>query len=92
MSFYIGREASKVGDSVFVDRFIFKYNLFVIRVWFLLFFIFPLYCWFQFMFKCFNVQLWKRICAETTTEINLLAENWKYLLAGIVFQVSFPLF
>ncbi|KAK7373835.1 hypothetical protein VNO80_07255 [Phaseolus coccineus] len=31
-------------------------------------------------------KLWKRICAETTTEINLLAENWKYLLAGIIFQ------
>ncbi|KAH7865715.1 hypothetical protein Vadar_010242 [Vaccinium darrowii] len=31
-------------------------------------------------------KLWKRICAETTTEINLLAENWKYLFAGIIFQ------
>lgn len=31
-------------------------------------------------------KLWKRICAETTTELNLLAENWKYLLAGLVFQ------
>ncbi|KAE9611005.1 hypothetical protein Lal_00015784 [Lupinus albus] len=31
-------------------------------------------------------KLWKRICAEVTTEINLLAENWKYLLAGLVFQ------
>ncbi|KAI8556776.1 hypothetical protein RHMOL_Rhmol05G0281700 [Rhododendron molle] len=31
-------------------------------------------------------KLWKRISAETTTEINLLAENWKYLLAGIIFQ------
>ncbi|XP_027335704.1 phosphatidylinositol:ceramide inositolphosphotransferase 1-like isoform X2 [Abrus precatorius] len=31
-------------------------------------------------------KLWKRICAETTTEINLLAENWKYLLSGLVFQ------
>ncbi|XP_061356452.1 phosphatidylinositol:ceramide inositolphosphotransferase 1-like isoform X1 [Gastrolobium bilobum] len=31
-------------------------------------------------------KLWKRVCAETTTEINLLAENWKYLLAGLVFQ------
>lgn len=31
-------------------------------------------------------KLWKRICAETTTEINLLADNWKYLLAGLVFQ------
>ncbi|KAG5095293.1 hypothetical protein JHK84_050881 [Glycine max] len=33
-------------------------------------------------------KLWKRFCAETTTELNLLAENWKYLLAGIVFQAS----
>ncbi|KAL5740488.1 hypothetical protein ACOSP7_029371 [Xanthoceras sorbifolium] len=31
-------------------------------------------------------KLWKRICAETTTEINLLFDNWKYLLAGLVFQ------
>ncbi|CAI8600924.1 unnamed protein product [Vicia faba] len=31
-------------------------------------------------------KLWKRICSETTVEINLLAENWKYLLAGLVCQ------
>lgn len=31
-------------------------------------------------------KLWKRICAEVVTEINLLATNWKYLLAGLVFQ------
>ncbi|XP_021897377.1 phosphatidylinositol:ceramide inositolphosphotransferase 1 [Carica papaya] len=31
-------------------------------------------------------KLWKRICAEITTEINLLTENWKYLLAGLIFQ------
>ncbi|XAR68879.1 hypothetical protein NMG60_11000283 [Bertholletia excelsa] len=31
-------------------------------------------------------KLWKRVCAETTTEINLLVENWKYLLAGIICQ------
>lgn len=31
-------------------------------------------------------KLWKRIYAETTTEINLLLENWKYLLAGLFFQ------
>uniref|UniRef100_A0A5B6ZQJ3 Putative phosphatidylinositol:ceramide inositolphosphotransferase 1 n=1 Tax=Davidia involucrata TaxID=16924 RepID=A0A5B6ZQJ3_DAVIN len=31
-------------------------------------------------------KLWKRICAETTTEFNLLVENWKYLLAGIICQ------
>ncbi|KAK4270416.1 hypothetical protein QN277_023453 [Acacia crassicarpa] len=31
-------------------------------------------------------KLWKRFCSEATTEINLLAENWKYLLAGLVFQ------
>ncbi|CAB4305339.1 unnamed protein product [Prunus armeniaca] len=28
-------------------------------------------------------KLWKRICAEVITEINLLAANWKYLLAGL---------
>lgn len=31
-------------------------------------------------------KLWKRICAETTTELHLLAENWKYLLGGIICQ------
>ncbi|XP_050381745.1 phosphatidylinositol:ceramide inositolphosphotransferase 1 [Argentina anserina] len=31
-------------------------------------------------------KLWKRICAEVVTEINLLAANWKYLLAGLVGQ------
>lgn len=31
-------------------------------------------------------KLWKRVCAEVTTEINLLAENWKYILAGLIFQ------
>jgi hypothetical protein len=38
------------------------------------------------LFWC--VKLWKRICAETTTEINLLADNWKYILGGLIFQVS----
>ncbi|GMI65858.1 Arabidopsis Inositol phosphorylceramide synthase 1 [Hibiscus trionum] len=31
-------------------------------------------------------KLWKRICAETTTEINLFLDNWKYVLAGLIFQ------
>ncbi|KAF7845429.1 phosphatidylinositol:ceramide inositolphosphotransferase 1 [Senna tora] len=31
-------------------------------------------------------KLWKRFCAEVVTEINLLAENWKYILAGLIFQ------
>ncbi|KAK4755427.1 hypothetical protein SAY87_009184 [Trapa incisa] len=31
-------------------------------------------------------KLWKRICAETTTEINLLADNWKYIIGGLIFQ------
>ncbi|KAL6534328.1 Phosphatidylinositol:ceramide inositolphosphotransferase 2 [Orobanche hederae] len=31
-------------------------------------------------------KLWKRFCAEITTEINLLAENWKYLLGGLICQ------
>ncbi|KAL2485157.1 Protein kinase protein with tetratricopeptide repeat domain [Abeliophyllum distichum] len=31
-------------------------------------------------------KLWKRFCAEITTEINLLAENWKYILGGIICQ------
>lgn len=32
------------------------------------------------------LKLWKRICTETTIEINLLAENWKYILGGVIFQ------
>uniref|UniRef100_A0A5B6ZNN9 Sphingomyelin synthase-like domain-containing protein n=1 Tax=Davidia involucrata TaxID=16924 RepID=A0A5B6ZNN9_DAVIN len=31
-------------------------------------------------------KLWKRICAETATEIKLLFENWKYLLVGLICQ------
>ncbi|CAO2840481.1 unnamed protein product [Amaranthus hypochondriacus] len=31
-------------------------------------------------------KLWKRFCAEVSTEINLLAENWKYILGGLIFQ------
>ncbi|XP_030925837.1 phosphatidylinositol:ceramide inositolphosphotransferase 1 isoform X2 [Quercus lobata] len=31
-------------------------------------------------------KLWKRVCAEVTAEITLLSENWKYLLAGLIFQ------
>ncbi|KAL8152750.1 hypothetical protein V2J09_010510 [Rumex salicifolius] len=31
-------------------------------------------------------KLWKRFCAEISTEIQLLGEKWKYLLAGIIFQ------
>ncbi|KAF7145221.1 hypothetical protein RHSIM_Rhsim04G0163900 [Rhododendron simsii] len=31
-------------------------------------------------------KLWKRFCSEIVTELNLLAENWKYLLAGLIFQ------
>ncbi|VFQ90948.1 unnamed protein product [Cuscuta campestris] len=31
-------------------------------------------------------KLWKRFCAEITAEIKLLAENWKYLLGGLLCQ------
>jgi hypothetical protein len=31
-------------------------------------------------------KLWKRLCAEFTTEITLLAENWKYILGGLICQ------
>lgn len=31
-------------------------------------------------------KLWKRICAEIATEITLLAENWKYILGGLICQ------
>ncbi|XP_052176736.1 phosphatidylinositol:ceramide inositolphosphotransferase 2-like [Diospyros lotus] len=31
-------------------------------------------------------KLWKRACAEIATEIKLLLENWKYLLAGLIGQ------
>ncbi|CAM8967934.1 unnamed protein product [Rhodiola kirilowii] len=31
-------------------------------------------------------KIWKRLWAEVTTELNLLAESWKYLLAGLIFQ------
>ncbi|GAA0161406.1 hypothetical protein LIER_39221 [Lithospermum erythrorhizon] len=31
-------------------------------------------------------KLWKRLCAEFTTEIILLLENWKYIFGGLIFQ------
>lgn len=31
-------------------------------------------------------KIWKRVCSEITTEIGLLADNWKYLLAGLLCQ------
>jgi len=31
------------------------------------------------------------VCAETTAELQLLFEKWQLLLAGLVFQVSFPI-
>ncbi|CAH1418350.1 unnamed protein product [Lactuca virosa] len=31
-------------------------------------------------------KLWKRISAKTTTETNLLAENWKYVM-GLISKV-----
>lgn len=31
-------------------------------------------------------KLWKRICMETYVELQLLAEKWKLLLAGLIFQ------
>ncbi|KAG5404451.1 hypothetical protein IGI04_010570 [Brassica rapa subsp. trilocularis] len=31
-------------------------------------------------------KLWRRFCSEITTEIGLLADNWKYLLAGLICQ------
>ncbi|KAK4478508.1 hypothetical protein RD792_013985 [Penstemon davidsonii] len=37
------------------------------------------------MFSC-DEKIWKRFCAEIVTEINLLAENWKYILGGLICQ------
>ncbi|CAM0883579.1 unnamed protein product [Alopecurus aequalis] len=31
-------------------------------------------------------KLWRKVSAETTVELQLLFENWRWLLAGIVFQ------
>ncbi|KAK6234963.1 Sphingomyelin synthase-like domain - like 4 [Theobroma cacao] len=31
-------------------------------------------------------RLWRKICTEALIEISLLAENWKLILAGLVFQ------
>ncbi|KAJ8753782.1 hypothetical protein K2173_000036 [Erythroxylum novogranatense] len=37
-------------------------------------------------FAVLVMKLWKRVCAEATTEFKLLAENWKYILGGLIFQ------
>ncbi|KAL5973512.1 hypothetical protein ACLOJK_030163 [Asimina triloba] len=34
-------------------------------------------------------KLWRRISMETSVELHLLAEKWKLLLAGLVFQFQF---
>jgi hypothetical protein len=39
------------------------------------------------MIGLINVKLWRKICAEASIEVSLLAENWKFVLAGLVFQV-----
>ncbi|KAG2673289.1 hypothetical protein I3843_13G071000 [Carya illinoinensis] len=31
-------------------------------------------------------KLWRKICIEASIEVSLLAENWKVVLAGLVFQ------
>ncbi|KAG8660165.1 phosphatidylinositol:ceramide inositolphosphotransferase 1 isoform X2 [Manihot esculenta] len=31
-------------------------------------------------------KLWRKICAETSIEVSLVVENWKPLLAGLIFQ------
>jgi len=36
-------------------------------------------------------QLWRKVSAETTAELQLLLEKWQLLLAGLVFQVSFSI-
>lgn len=89
MTLYIGRESSKVCSFslcintlfLFLNSETQKNCLFVVyELWLMCsFFVFVLYFWFE--------KLWKRICAEVITEINLLAANWKYLLAGLVCQV-----
>lgn len=85
MTIYIGREASKVIFFVYSLRFEFKIN------WVLLYGVFVIVVldFILTLFYASDVKLWKRICAETTTEINLLLENWKYILACLIFQVSF---
>ena len=40
-----------------------------------------------FIRNCFIVKLWRKICAETSIEVSLFADNWKLLLAGVFFQV-----
>ncbi|CAD6201860.1 unnamed protein product [Miscanthus lutarioriparius] len=32
--------------------------------------------------------LWRRVCEETTAELQLLFEKWQLLLAGLVFQMA----
>jgi len=39
------------------------------------------------MVLCVYVKLWRRIYSEATLEASLLAEKWKLVLAGLVFQV-----
>ncbi|RRT82163.1 hypothetical protein B296_00000970 [Ensete ventricosum] len=38
------------------------------------------------------LQLWRKVYVETSVELQLLAEKWKLLLAGLVFQVLIRFF
>ncbi|KAL5580866.1 hypothetical protein UlMin_013308 [Ulmus minor] len=31
-------------------------------------------------------KLWRKICTETSIEVSFVAENWKFLLGGLIFQ------
>ncbi|KZV53414.1 phosphatidylinositol:ceramide inositolphosphotransferase 2 [Dorcoceras hygrometricum] len=92
MSFYLGREASKVHHSpLFLNCYCFLF-FFASRCY--LFFGSTFLDAFSFFLSLFlfpalflgDEKFWKRFCAETTTEINLLAENWKYILGGLICQ------
>lgn len=70
---------------VYVAREAPKVSVSLRRCFCIMYFCFP----FMFMIGLINVKLWRKICAEATVEVSLLAENWKLVLAGLVFQVWF---
>lgn len=82
MAIYIAREASKVSI---------RWRLGV--RWFAAPVSYSGYGLLSFFFSSIGLlQLWRKVCAETSVELQLLFEKWHLLLAGIVFQVNLSIY
>ena len=44
-------------------------------------------CYFSIYCESSMVKVWRRFTTELSVELQLLSENWKFILLGLVFQV-----